>query len=503
LRFLPVLLAAALGWVSFATAQAYEYEDGSVKVSLSGYLDSRAVAPFSRDVPKEYPTTVLGLDCKTTIASWSAIKIFMQAIDNGTVIDPENGKLFNQFDKIYQDKNPCIDADEAYIDLFSEKADLRIGIQKFSWGRMDEVNPTDNINPEDFSQGTINEELERKIGIPAVKLNSYTDIANVELAWIPRYVPYRLPQPDEKWYPNPLKAPAYVETNGTAGYIPVTSQHEDITIPEATWNNSEWAGRISRYLYGWDVSASYYHGYDVMPITDVYSDLTVTLVNPLALEYDLSLDVTYKPVVHQMDVYGFDFTTTLGSFTIRGEFAYYDEKYYNRMLDSVLSEELSKSNQEEIYNEFQENYISSGGTLTTQTFQVNPQINIPYRAMKYGFGADYIYGDSSVSLQFIQEYIPDYDNTRPVYFIYENGCNTLLTALFRQLFLQNTLELVLSGAYGVEFKDYLIKPSMKYSFTNTLQGTIGVVILGGKEINSMFGQYSHNDEAYVQLRCSF
>ncbi len=503
MRPLALLLAAALSWLLCSEALAYEYEKGDLKLNLSGYLDARAVAPFDRGVPDEDPTTELGLEGKATLSTWAAAKLFLQAIDPGTVTGPDNGRLFNQLTKVYQDKRPCIDVDEAYVDFFADKIEARVGIQKFSWGRLDEVNPTDNINPEDYSQGTINDELERKIGIPAVKVSAFSDLANVELAWIPRYVPYRLPQPDEKWYPNPLKSPDFIESNGTVGLIPTTSRHDDLSMPGGGLEHSESAVRISKYISGWDVSASYYHGYDVMPITDVYPDLTITFVDLLSLDYSLALDLTYKPVVRKMNVYGFDFTTTLGSFTVRGEAAYYDGKRYNRRMDSVLSEQLSREKQQEIFDEFYDNYIDSGGTLTTQTFHFKPQINIPMDTIKYGLGADYIHGDTSVSVQFIQQYIPDYDRDMPVYFVNDNGFNSMLTLLFKQFFLQNTLEATVSGAYGIEFKDYVVKPSLKYSFTNTLQGTVGLVILGGSDEYSMFGQYDDNDEAFVRVRFSF
>jgi len=486
-----------------ATAHSYEYEKNDVKVSLSGYLDARAVAAFGRDTPREYPTTELGLDAKATISSWGGARLYLQLIDDGTVTDPGNGLLVNQLTKVYQDKNPYLDVDEAYLDFFFEKADVRIGIQKFSWGRLDEINPTDVINPEDYSQGSMNEELERKIGIPAVRVSSYSALVNVELAWIPRYVPYRLPKPEERWYPGPLKAPESVETDGTVGSIPVTSTHKDISLPDAGIESSEAAVRLSKLVGDWDLSVSYYRGYDVMPITDAFSDLTIEIVDLLALDYTLELDLTYKPALHKMNVWGFDFMTTLGSFTVRGEVAYFDEKRYNRRMQSVLGQELSRSKQEEIFNEFYQNYLDSGGALTRQTFRISPQINIPMKAMKYGIGVDYIYGDTSVSMQAIQEFVPDYDNSMPVYFINENGYNTLITAMLRQMFLQNTLELTLNGAYGIEFRDYMFRPSLKYSFTNTLQGTVGIVVLGGKYDNSMFGQYDRNDEAYVRLRWSF
>ncbi len=122
--------------------------------------------------------------------------------------------------------------------------------------------------------------------------------------------------------------------------------------------------------------------------------------------------------------------------------------------------------------------------------------------MKYGLGLDYIYGDTSVSAQFIQEFIPDYDEDKPVYFN-KNGVDTLLTFLFKQFFLQNTMELNIRTAYDIEFRDYIVKPSLKYNFTDNLQGTIGGLLINGKYDDSLFGQFRDNDEIFARLRCSF
>ena len=124
---------------------AYEYQGDSFMLSLSGYLQSGAMYAFDKDTPKEDPSSELALDFKADVESWSSFKLFLQAGDDGKVIDPGRGLLFNEFDKIYQDKNPYVDIDEAYVDLFSSYVDFRIGIQKFAWGRLDEINPTISI----------------------------------------------------------------------------------------------------------------------------------------------------------------------------------------------------------------------------------------------------------------------------------------------------------------------------------------------------------------------
>ena len=496
------LLTLACLLFSSPDAGAWQLEGDQGKLSLSGYGEARGIAAFDQDTPDEDPSAELGLELKGSTGSWLATKVSMRAVHDGKVIDPQNSSPFTGFDRVYQDRNPYVNVDEAYVDLYTGKADFRLGIQKFAWGRLDEMNPTDNLNTEDLTEGGTNDEVDRKIGVPAVKVNLYSDLCNVELGWVPRFVPYRLPTSEERWFPGVLQPPELLDTGTTVGTIPVATSYKDIDLPAATMGNSEAGIRVSKYIGGWDLSVSYFTGYDPMPLTEAAADLTVRMNDPLALDYDLSTALTLEPGIHRMHVYGLDATTTVGSFTVRGEYAYFHNKYFNRTLDSVLKEMVSQERQNQILSDFLDAYFDSDGQKTVQVFPLDPQVGLQMDSMKYGLGLDYIYGDSSVSVQCIQEFIPDYDEDRPVYFS-KNGLDTLLTFLFKQFFLQNTMELNLRAAYGVEFQDFLIKPSLKYSFTNNLQATIGVIVIGGKDDDSLFGQFRDNDEAFARVRCSF
>ena len=47
-----------------------------------------------------------------------------------------------------------LDIREAYLDVYGfmwDNVDLRIGKQRIAWGKADRLNPTDNLNPYDFS----------------------------------------------------------------------------------------------------------------------------------------------------------------------------------------------------------------------------------------------------------------------------------------------------------------------------------------------------------------
>ena len=501
MRIIGAVLTALL-WISLTSlkAEAFQYEGENGKLSLAGYLEGSAVYAFDGDTPRENPSEELGLELKASSASWLSIKIFLQAVDDGKVIDPKNKALFNQFDLIYQDKNPYVNINEAYVDIYTGKVDFRLGVQKFAWGRLDEISPTDILNTEDLTEGGTNDEIERKIGVPAMKMDVYSDLANVELGWIPVYVPYRLPQPDERWFPNVLKPPDVIKTNTLD--IPVNTSYQDIDLPPVRLDNSELGVRVSKYIAGWDISCSYFTGYDPMPVMDAPVDLTVKLNNPLALDYEVNAKVTMVPEIHRMNVFGFDFTSTISSFTLRGEYAYFENQYFNRKLDTVLPQLVTTERQNEIFTEFIKAYLASGGKNNVQVFHIDPNVPIQEDSMKYGLGLDYIHGDTSVSVQCIQQFIPYYDESEPIYFN-KNGLDTLLTFLFKQFFLQNTMEFNIRVAYGIEFQDFIVKPSLKYNFTDNLQGTIGAILIGGKYDDSLFGQFNDNNEMFAKLRCAF
>jgi hypothetical protein len=107
--------------LSSMNAGAFQYEGENAKISLSGYLEGRAAYSFDRDIPREDPSTELGLELKTGVSTWLSTKLSLQAIDDGLVIDPGNKRLITQLDKIYQDKTPFVNIDEAYVDLYTAR----------------------------------------------------------------------------------------------------------------------------------------------------------------------------------------------------------------------------------------------------------------------------------------------------------------------------------------------------------------------------------------------
>jgi len=481
-------------------ALTWSYPVGSTDIGVNGYLEGLGVYALDNDTAKEDPSALLSLTAKADFATWGAFKLTLKGDYDGKIHDPSHDRVFAPIEKVYRDNTPALTLDEAYLDLFTGKADLRIGLQKFAWGRLDEFNPTDNLNTEDMTDPVLREESERKQGALAVKADIYTDIINCELAWIPRYLPYRLPMPDERWFPPVLKVPDAIETNSVFGSVPVTATYADIDLPAFTLDNSEAGVRLSRSIAGCELSVSYFNGYDNMPVIAVPTELVVELTDPAALKTSIQGNLTAKPQLKRMQVYGLDFSTTLGGFTIRGEGAYFKDKYYVRTAESIYPEIITTKLQQELMEEFLNTFYATG--QTRQSFHLDPAVAIKKDALKYGLGIDYVRGDATISAQIIEERVLDYDDDKPIYFI-KGGYDTMLSLAYKQFFLQNTLELNLGGAYDYTFHHYLFQPSAVYGFTDAIRATLGVVIIAGKDPNSLLGQFRDNDEVFVKLRYSF
>src|SRR6185369_17226882 len=85
----------------------------------------------------------------------------------GGPIEGGHADLYN-FVHTYQNLSPSLEVSEAYTDLELPHTDVRIGIQKLAWGRLDGLPPTDVVNPRDFHDPFVTELEAAKIGVPAL-----------------------------------------------------------------------------------------------------------------------------------------------------------------------------------------------------------------------------------------------------------------------------------------------------------------------------------------------
>jgi len=141
-----------------------------------------------------------------------------------------------------------IDMQEAYIDLYGDLIDFRIGKQVISWGKADEINPTDVINPERLYNITEEKNI-RKIGLMAVKADLKAGGFVLSSICVPDFAMHELPAPGSAW-------DFYAAAMAEQGLTELTILQEN--RPDA----AQWAFKLSKTIGMLDFSVSYANVWD-------------------------------------------------------------------------------------------------------------------------------------------------------------------------------------------------------------------------------------------------
>lgn len=183
-------------------------------------------------------------------------------------------------------RRPILTTGDFYIALAIDWFEVRAGYQIFSWGTGDLLNPTNNINPIDFSDAFDS----RRIPVMAAAITLDFDWISLEAVAVPTFTRSRLPLRNRRF--DALRNSA----------LPVLNPED----PEEEPENAQVAGRVIGHFGGVDVSLSGYRGFSDLP-----SARLVVIQQPIqALVVD--------PVYERIHVAGFDFATTLGIFGAEG-----------------------------------------------------------------------------------------------------------------------------------------------------------------------------------------
>ncbi|MHC4268854.1 MAG: hypothetical protein ACYSTS_10335 [Planctomycetota bacterium] len=317
--------------------------------------------------------------------------------------------------------------EEYYAEFNFSSFDLKVGKQIFSWGKADGFNPTDNLNPRNYIDLFVEEE---KIGVSAVNLLYYWKDFTFDLVFIPTFTPTRLPLINSRY--SFLDPDASTVVNGRE-------------LPSDKLSNSQIGIRILKHISGWDLSVSYYDGYD---------DLTLAIV-----EDDQSLTPTYN----RTRVVGGDFATTFGGLGVHGEAAQfiYDGRNNEDYFQYILGIDYTWTNVIHDHDIFL--ILEYMGDTTTQSRDDKRP------AFSTGLGR-----------------------------VFRNSFLSTITYKF-----SDTLEWETELAFNMNSHvSYLINPEVRYDITDKLKFTFGIDFIEGVQ-NTFFGQFEDDDRSYFFLRYSF
>lgn len=335
---------------------------------------------------------------------------------------------------------------EAYLDMYFKNFDLRVGKQQIVWGKADGVFITDIVSPLNLSEFLLPDFDEIRMGVIATKLDYYIGNSTIEAIWIPLFTPNILPDANSIWYVQPdFPAPATFDWSQSA--IPASLENSELFL--------KWSAMTSKVdfeimgAYTWDDNPSMHvqKEFEIdsssMPPSPVLKELFIT------------------PKYHRLYVAGASMSTEIKGVILRGEGAYYHDKYFQTE-DPMATDAL-----------IQKDYLN------------------------YVIGIDFNIGAVKLSTQFIQKYIMDHQEL-----MVENEFRNTATLMARYDMLRESLHLELFSYIGLSDQDALIRPKITYDYDDSFSILLGANIFVG-ETDGQFGQYQDNSMVYVKIKYSF
>lgn len=189
---------------------------------------------------------------------------------------------------------------DLYVEYRGDRLDLRAGMSRIVWGRLDEFQPTDVVNPIDLSRFLLEGRSEARLPVALVRGRIFLPRAStLEAIVVPVFRGGRFDQLEEESSPFQL--------------APVGRRER--LEPGVSWRNFQGGARFTTTLGRVDVGASAWRGFESFPL---YVPQPAD-PDPLALVMP-----AYTEVFPRFTMIGADFETVRGPWGVRGEAAWFD-----------------------------------------------------------------------------------------------------------------------------------------------------------------------------------
>jgi hypothetical protein len=144
--------------------------------SVSGRLGLLGVVVLDDDSIKEDPSFSGKVKIDISPSKWR-FHSWLEGGWDGTVKRPvRDHSLLKSWDEVYQSNTPFLEIKELHVGYVTDALELRAGIQRFTWGRLDEYPINDLLNPWDYTRFLRKSLEDRKIGVPSLSASLATDL---------------------------------------------------------------------------------------------------------------------------------------------------------------------------------------------------------------------------------------------------------------------------------------------------------------------------------------
>jgi hypothetical protein len=197
---------------------------------------------------------------------------------------------------------------EATAELRLGQVDLYAGYGRVVWGRLDELQPTDVINPLEISRFFFEGRNEARLPVAVVRARVYlTDDASIEGVYVPVFRRGRFDLLGEPTSPFNITPAPEVAVCLAVGCPPLPVAIDERT-PSTRWRNGQGGARLSATAGRVDWSVSAYRGFEAFPLV---------ALQPAAMPPAVTLVSTHP----RFTMIGGDFETVAGQWGMRGEVA--------------------------------------------------------------------------------------------------------------------------------------------------------------------------------------
>ena len=360
---------------------------------------------------------------------------------------------------------------EAYLDVFFDRVDLRLGHQQIVWGETDGTFVTDLLSPLDLTEFLAQPFGDLRLGVTAAAATLYAGDWRATAVLIPRRPTSRLPAPGSPWYPLP------------ADVLGVPVELVEPAPEDSTLRAAEAAVRLTYAgLPRTDVSVLWISGFNRIP--------AFRKGLRLAVQPTLDAALTVTPAYERRHVFGLTFETlALDPVVLRGEAALHTAY----LLDQPI--EIPQTLGGLLDPDFQD--AVARGFLIERPF------------LQAALGVERAFGSHLVRVQALGGLVIDHDDR-----VAQDRFEPSFTALWTGRFRRETLTAQVFAFY-TPGADLWLHPALTYAVRDALNATLGLQVFGGaggadpslpgllREPAPSFATYDRNDFAYLRVSYSF
>ena len=253
-RSAVLVTAILLAWVAPASAQA---------VSSRGFIEGRLFV-FPQEAALDRQHFIVDLLVREELTARPTDWLRLQG---GVELRANNG---DQVDASWQPdirdrgiKRPVLSIRRLDATVARGRLTVDAGKQFIRWGKTEIVTPTDRFAPRDYLNVFDTEYL----AVPGVRVVGQVGAHSVDGVWVPVFTPSRVPLPGKRWTVLPPGAPVV--------------DRFDRAIPEGQQAGLRW-GYVGS---GYELSASFFDGFNHLPVVEPVGPLDFRLVFPAIRMY--------------------------------------------------------------------------------------------------------------------------------------------------------------------------------------------------------------------------